>query len=361
MKRQLHQIFTVVSLGLIVLIAAGPALAQAPGWSSNNGAQPNTQPAAQPGAQPYAQPGVSAGAAGPNQPVNPQLPTLERRAVSAAAQPQTPPPPPFTLSPQQQMELDRVLAVWEQKSASVKTFDCSFMRWEYNKAFSQPSAPGQPPKPQSKVQGAIKFAAPDKGSFQTIYRFDNVDKQIPIPDDESEHWMCDGKSVFQYHIEGKDKTADKVLIEYKLPPEMQGKAIANSPLPFLFGAEAKKLKERYFMRLVEASNQAEIWLESYPRFQPDAANFDRVTLILDKTSMSPKAMRLVAPGGNNYYSYQFFDIIQNDPLRFLTGDPFKATLPRGWRYEVREPEAQSPPQPRAQGQAQRPTNGPATR
>src|SRR3989304_1766652 len=101
----------------------------------------------------------------PDQPVNPQLPTLERReapdptrqyspqAQSANQQqnlplnqrqlqsqpPQgnpapQPPPQPFTLTPQEEAQLDRVLTAWEQKGREIKTFDCSFVRWEYDRS-----------------------------------------------------------------------------------------------------------------------------------------------------------------------------------------------------------------------------------
>ena len=51
-----------------------------------------------------------------------------------------------------------------------------------------------------------------------------------------EHWVCDGKSVFEYRHDQKQ------LVERPIPPQLQGKAIVDGPLPFLFGAEAAKLK-----------------------------------------------------------------------------------------------------------------------
>ena len=35
-----------------------------------------------------------------------------------------------------------------------------------------------------------------------------------------------------------------------MPPELQGKAIVDGPLPFLFGADAQKLKQRYYLRII---------------------------------------------------------------------------------------------------------------
>ena len=53
-----------------------------------------------------------------------------------------------------------------------------------------------------------------------------------------EHWVCDGTSIYEY------RTEQKQLVERPIPKEMQGKAIVDGPLPFLFGAEAAKLKQR---------------------------------------------------------------------------------------------------------------------
>ena len=90
----------------------------------------------------------------------------------------------------------------------------------------------------------------------------------------------------------------KQVEEHRLPPELQGKAIANSPLPFLFGAEAQKLKQRYFIRIVTPPDvQDQIWLEAYPRFQQDAANFHHAQFVITTRGMSPFALMLVDPNG----------------------------------------------------------------
>ena len=85
---------------------------------------------------------------------------------------------------------------------------------------------------------------------------------MPIEEDRADHWICDGKSVFQYIPK------QKKLVEHKLPPDMQGKSIVDGPLPFLFGAEAKKLRQRYWLRIVTPPNiKNQVWLEAFPRFQ----------------------------------------------------------------------------------------------
>ena len=88
------------------------------------------------------------------------------------------------------------------------------------------------------------------------------------PGDTGEHWVCNGTSIYEF------RHGDRQLRETKLPPELRGKAISDGPLPFVFGAKADTLKKRYFMRLVTPPGVTDqIWLESLPRFQADAANF----------------------------------------------------------------------------------------
>ena len=193
----------------------------------------------------------------------------------------------------------------------------------------------------------IKYAAPDRGLFR-LESSEKDGKETPIEDARAEHWICDGKSIWEY------SPAKKQVIEHKLPPELQGKAIANSPLPFLFGAEAQKLKQRYFIRLVTPADvQGQIWLEAYPRYQQDAANFHHAIFIITTQGMSPFALRVVQPNGKDYTVYQFYDVVVNDKLRMFKGDPFRPFTPWGWQMI---PDESPPPQPDA-AQVRRPCDG----
>jgi len=292
-----------VRLGLwttfLMLLASGPALAQQ--------TTPWRPPA--PGAQRVGSPPT----AGPDQPVYPQqAPTLQRRPA-AAPQPAR---APFLLTPQQQNYLDWVLQAWEQQSSRVNTFECNFIRWEYDAVF------GDPDKPKHEDKGRLKYAAPDRGLFE-------------IKGERAEMWVCDGKSIYEYNY------AKKQLIQYKLPPESQGEAISNTPLPFLFGAKTAELKKRYFMRVVtpkDRRDQGEVWLEAYPRHQQDAANFRRAELILKTKGMVPHALQVYDTGGKNRTAYRFDKIVINDPLgQFFRINPFLAPTPPFWKKIVEEP------------------------
>lgn len=290
----------------------------------------------------------------PNQPVNPQNPTLERRQP-LNNQPVAPPPPPFVLTPAQQAEIDQILDLWERKSRDVKTFDTKFVRWEYDltlAAVAPNAPPGAQPAPINKEQGILKFAAPDKGLYHVIYTEKNG-KWEPTPPERVEHWMCDGNSIFEWKyppFAGPNQPQlPGQVVEHQLPPNMRGKAIADGPLPFLFGAEADKLRARYwFKKIPAADQQKEVWLDAYPRFQQDAANFLHARVVLNLSDMTPKALQVIQPNGKNYYSYEFFDTVVNDRLRIFQGNPFQVFTPHGWERVVDPPQGATPPQPPAQ-------------
>lgn len=299
----------IVSAALAVFGIGSIALAQA--YSRNQGAP-------------------SGGAPEPDQPVRPQLPTIERRppqqsaGAESAARVQQAPSPPFMLSPQEEAQVDRVLEQWEQQNRKIKTFDCRFKRWIYDVVF------GPANQPKFVELGVIRFGTPDRGLFR-LEMSEKDGREVPIESARAEHWICDGKAIFEYN------PTKKQVVEHQLPKELQGKAIANSPLPFLFGAESQKLKQRYFIRIIESPPGVshQIWLEAYPRFQQDAANFKRATFVIStQQGMSPFALEILQPNGKDYTRYQFYDIVVNDSWRLFKGDPFQAFTPPGWQKLV---------------------------
>lgn len=304
------QLWTIAFL----MTLAGSAVAQVTpqhGRVSGNGV-PQQYPSTQP-------------MAGPQQPLPPQTRPLPQGPQQRPAPQQPQPGPsqvaprqpmaPFQLTAHQEAELNRALKVWEQSSSQVKTFECGFHRFTYDPTFGRPDQP-------LVDKGELKYSSPDKGSFK-------------IEGPRAEHWICDGVSIFEY------KFKDKQLVEHRLPPELRGKAIADGPIPFIFGANAEKLKQRYFLRLTTPAEKhgQEIWLEAYPRYQQDAANFQKADLILTVKNMQPFAVQVYKPGGVQREVYQFesIEVNQKDLLRFLKGDPFMARLPgMDWKHVVEE-------------------------
>jgi len=236
---------------------------------------------------------------------------------------------PFQLTPNEQQELNRLLTAWEQRNRRIKTFTASFKRWEYDDVFNT----------ETVAIGDIKYGAPDKGSYR-------------VKGDQPEHWVCDGTAIYEYNEEKKQ------LIERRLPPQLQGKAIADGPLPFIFGAEAEKLRQRYFMRVITPPGvKDQIWLEAHPRHQQDAANFSKAELILNAQTLDPYAIQIYLPSGNNRTVHQFYDLALNDPFDRIKNFFATPTTPVGWKRIVEEaPQAPTAETPPLQAQRANPTN-----
>ncbi len=270
--------------------------------------------------------------------------TAQQPPVQAPAVPQV--PQGFQLNQLQQAALDAVLNSWQQQSAKISTFSCSFQRWEYDVVFG-PSAKDKE-IPLYKNLGELSYNKPDKGSFEITET--NKWQEEPTPpgqpptaekkgtwvkqaDAIGDHWVCDGKSVYQY----RPDLNPKQLVEHPIPPQLQGQAIADGPLPFLFGAESDKLKQRYWMRLDPQQNQdpKQIWINALPKFQEQAADFTEVDVILDANAMLPLYMRVWMPNRSHHvYIFDIKNASINAPLARLQGLFQRPSVPFGWKRVV---------------------------
>lgn len=257
--------------------------------------------------------------------------------VKLAPQPRAVPRAPWQLTAEQQQRLNLILDHWEKVSGQVKTYSCRFRRWRYD-TFVKEHA-------HLISDGVIRYAAPDKGEFRVerIQRFSapkepgGKPEYVAVEEPIEEHWICDGQAVFELNAKLKQ------LIERKLPPDMQGKQIADGPLPFMFGADKEKLFRRYWIREVppKQGRTDEYWLEILPKYAEDAANFQRVLIILDREKFLPVAMNVFPPENSQQNptreAYQFYDRFDND-LRHRTeqffGGFIAPKVPRGWEKVV---------------------------
>lgn len=353
----------VVLLAMIVVLnLAGNSPAQtqprtAPSKSAQAPRAAATQPARQPlrTAQNPAPPGATP--TGTVQPLAPQ-------PGAATTPPPAPvvPRAPFVLTEAQEKLLDNILIKWEKESGKVNTFVCKFTRYEVDPTFGDPANGNT----LSESSGEIVYKSPDHGAYEItkVRRYDKAKKAHAIDDQAIEHWMCDGASIYEWDHRGK------LLKVTPLPAQFKGKAIADGPLPFVFGAKAEELKRRYWMRDVtgQANIGKQIWLEAHPKFQDDAANFQRATVILDEKTFLPTALQLIlpgiaaAPGKDTAYTALAFEAPSiNNPLNTLLGK-FTAPkiLPFGWKWVDNQPAAAPPIQaqaPAPPAQAQRPAVG----
>jgi len=307
--------------------AAGPQYAPATNPQHGHSSNPQYGPSSAP--TPQAPP------ARPDQPVLPRDPRLEQRPSPRAAAPARAAQPPFRISPEHEAYLNRVLVAWEQRGAQVKTFECGFARFEYDGVW------GSANEPVHVDAGRLKYKAPDQGVFEVTHTRRAGEWQA-IDENRKEHWVCDGKSIYQFDYQKKQ------LIERQLPAELQGQAISNGPLPFLFGAKAAELKDRYWMRVITPAQvqDTQIWLEAYPRHRADAAEFKRAEVILSMSDLTMQGLRVDSPNDKSWKTFRFEDINVNErrgPFGFLRSDPFRAQTPLGWKKIVEPPPTDSPP------------------
>jgi len=382
MMRSLGRNWATVVWVFAWLLPGGGATAQVPEqhWQPTQNYPQNTPPNYQPSTAPAAAPANGTPAAGtpaagqyrdpqqPDQPVGPPpYPTIDRRqpppvdqAASGNQLPdnratypqyrpvqglagqglsgppiagQTVPGPPvrplapqvqFVLSPQEMAALDNLLTDWEKRNKEIHVLESTFFRWKYDTVFAKPNQP--PPLPE---KGTLRFAAPDKG--QMI-----IEAKDPK---NSEQWLCDGRSIYQF-----DYTQNEVT-EFVMPPELQGKGIGDGPLPFVFGIEAQKLKQRYFMKITTPpSVQNEVWLDAYPRYQQQRAEFSKVQVILQLAgptkSLLPYAIQIFSPNGKDRTVYQLQDPTINPKGGWfpIWKDWWKVSIPYGWKKKVELPQ-----------------------
>ena len=292
-----------------VLAAATSSVGMSTAWAQN-------RPAARPAAK---QP---AGA----RPSQGKAPVVQNLAPAA----------PFTLTETQQRLLDQTLLRWEKQSEKVSTYLCDFHRWEIDPAWG--------PKPHgytlTQAEGTIRYKAPDRGEYEVdkVTRWDKTKATYVADDTAAERWMCDGQDIYEWNRKQRQ------LKVRPLPDELRGKAIADGPLPFVFGAKADQLKRRYWMRDVTPTEHAgkQIWLEARPKFQQDAANFQRATVVLDEKSFMPVALQLFPPGiapvagkPEAYTAFQFMRASVNNPLDKLVFLP--PITPPFWTKVVVKP------------------------
>lgn len=298
--------------------------------------------------------------AGPQTPAGPATPTRQispiveptRGPAGPAAQQPTIPPMPMQpdwvgkMSPDEQKWIDDVLRYWESSSEKIKLFECKFRRWDYDGGFQVAGKW----HPRTYAEGSIKYAQPDKG----LYHVESLKLNQPGAPGQppqaieqnaelGEHWVCNGEKIFSFEANKKQVTVTP------LPANMQGKAIVDGPLPFMFGAKAETIKARYWIHRTPGSPDDKYCLEAVPKSREDAQNFKLVRITLDKAEFLPEFLEIVAPNFNPpqndaRQTYQFMNrskkdaatiadlVKQNvDPFKLIHREFFDVKAPLGWK------------------------------
>ena len=220
------------------------------------------------------------------------------------------PAAPFQLTPNESALLDQHLRNWETQSKGTKTLECKFKRWHYDPFGAAANVHS------NKAEGVIKYAAPDKGLFRvdSLFFFAGMQNQKPQFAARSgqfgEYWVCNGEQLIEY-----DRSKEQCKIQ-DLPPNLKGTQIFNSPLPFVFNSDANQIKHRYWVRLVNAGNTGMLWIEAWPKFREDRAQYKFVRIALDAKTYLPRALSMYAPNFDKkkapiWDHYEFTDVKRN--------------------------------------------------
>ena len=199
------------------------------------------------------------------------------------------------LSPEHEQRLDQTLRYWEASTSGIQRYRCRFRCWEY-----EPAVAFREPDPKTYKEGVIKFAEPDKGLFRVEQVQHSRRSQVQgsklqwVAQNEGhrEHWVCDGKSIYEFDYQTKQ------LKQRTLPPDMQGQQITEGPLPFMFGAKADRIRQRFWVRPIWPEGvKNEYWLELIPKTREDAANFRKLKIVIAEEDFLPKGMILYYRNG----------------------------------------------------------------
>jgi len=296
-----------IAAGLVAFLGIIPALS---GQQTGGVLQQNQQAGMQ-------QPGVTAGQ--PDAGIDQYGHMLDREPVAPSFLP---------LADDHQKYLNELLDHWEQTSNQVKRLTCDFQRWDYDPTHCAWRDPADNRLAAYRMAlGKIQYGEPDKADCrsQQIWDFAGTKEDLGreanyvqnTAEQANERWMCDGRAIYEFDY------VNKRLYEVDIPPEMQGKALAQSPLPFLFGAKRTDLEERFWMRVATPQGVTnEYWLEAWPKRKEDAVNYHHVEIIIAKEDFLPKYIHIYnrdydAASNPVSHFFMFSNRIVNDQLTGL--------------------------------------------
>lgn len=229
-------------------------------------------------------------------------------------------------------ELEPILREWEEKTAIITKLRGAHQRYEYDEVFGIEKRAVGEFWYQSPDKGRIDFKAPDELPDPPVNPRKKTARGEPyqIQAEDPLTWNCDGRSIVQ--IEHTPKTYGMA----EIPPQNQGQNIMDSPLPFLFGMKADKIKQRYRLSLgsqhgkTGSDGRKKYHVVALPLLQSDARNWQRAEVILDAQYCLPSAIRLIDPGGTKETVYVFPLGSMKANEKFWINDPFKMSL-RGYK------------------------------
>lgn len=250
--------------------------------------------------------------------------------------------------------LDQVLDSWEAASSKIKSLHGKQSRSEFNKTYEV----------ETVTEGSFFLEMPDKGriDFGSVnLKKDAVSarkKKRPeiqagdapskkddpkniyygLQSGDPQRWICTGDTIIE--IDDRLKTYAKE----EIPPELRGKNIVESPLPFLFGMKAEDAKGRFKLSIVTETKDS-VMLLAIPKMAKDIENYEKAAITLDKKTWLPTKVHLLSQSQDETV-YTFQSVVVNDSdfksrmtkLFNLDKDPFDPVL-KGYTLALRPAEA----------------------
>ncbi len=215
-------------------------------------------------------------------------------------------PQGFPLPQTEQDYIQRLLSYWEGASSQISRYECNFTRWQFDHEVCAYRKPADNQLVAAMIsKGKVRYSNPDNGMYEVQQKWqfngppetEGGDPKYIRPAAENaefvetEKWICDGQKIYEFDYHNKR------LNEVTLPPEAQGEGLKNSPLPFVFGAKASELLERYWIRDVTPASvgDQQYWLEAWPKRISDAQAYSKVEIILSRDPFLPVSIHMYAP------------------------------------------------------------------
>lgn len=208
---------------------------------------------------------------------------------------------PAPRGPDPNQQLDQLLQHWEQAMGSVQTIAAQCTRTSVDKVFQQNEV----------YEGTARYMKPN------LAMLDLRQKDNP---QVFEKFICTGTYLYEFSPQRKE------LRIHELPPPKSGQVADDNFLSFLFGMKAEEAHRRYDLRLVQV-DQWYVYIEIYPRFPADKADFTRARLVLNKQSFLPRQLWFEQPNKNEVR----WDIPKIDSGVALNRNDFTSPqVPAGW-------------------------------
>ena len=246
-----------------------------------------------------------------------------------------PPPENFSMTREQEALLDQFLLRWEEFGKKIKRVSCEVQITEHDGGVFLRNT-GNSKIPLSHTWGKFKFIAPNKLLYHVEGEY--VYQPGASSDDEPKmefkkgsgelKYVCDGKSWAEYDFR------NRIVNVYPIPEDQWNMDLSmDGPFPLFFIANAKNLKNRFYMNLVtpKGRQDQEVWIEAYPRQAVDAGSFQRIIIILRLSDLQPSYMRKYYVNGKSYSELWFQNVSLNKGIWNI-----EATVDFGWEKKVKE-------------------------